>query len=128
MNIYPYNYYILYGSIGLLVLALLITLIKALKMSKSFKNMNLETSSIQDSLNNMNKKTAFINEVKEAKKKKYGWLKTAIPIAIAIRAIYNSNDDLHGLKGYKTAAQTYMKRTTQENKLIKRVNRAIIKK
>ena len=128
MNIYPYNYYILYGSLGLLVLALLITLIKALKMAKSFKNMNLETSAIQDNLNNMNKKTILINEVKEAKKKKYGWLKTALPIAIAIRAIYNSNDDLHGIKGYKTAAQTYMKRTSQENKFIKRVNRALVKK
>lgn len=128
MNIYPYNYYILYGSISLLVLALLITLIKALKMAKSFKNMNLETSAIQDNLNNMNKKTILINEVKEAKKKKYGWLKTALPIAIAIRAIYNSNDDLHGIKGYKTAAQTYMKRTSQENKFIKRVNRALVKK
>ena len=97
-------------------------------MAKSFKNMNLETSAIQDNLNNMNKKTILINEVKEAKKKKYGWLKTAIPIAIAIRAIYNSNDDLHGIKGYKTAAQTYMKRTSQENKFIKRVNRALVKK
>ena len=97
-------------------------------MSKSLKNMNLETNNIQASLGNLQNKSKIINEEKEAKKKKYGWLKTALPIAIAIRAIYNNNDELHGIKGYTTAAQTYIKRNQQESKIIKRINRALLKK
>lgn len=128
INIYPINFYILYAAIAILVIALLITLIKVMKMGKSLKAMNLETTAIKDNLANMQFKTKIINETREEKKKKTAWLKTALPIALAIQAIYRNNDDMVGVKGYTSAAKVYFKNTQAEQKIIRRVNRALLKK
>lgn len=128
LNIYPYNYYSLYGALILLGLVLVITLFKALKMSKNLKVMSAQTANIQNNLSIMQNKSNIAKEIKEEKKKKNAWIKTVLPIAWAIRTIYKKNDDLVGLKGYKTAATTYLKTSQAEKKIIKRVNRALLKK
>ncbi len=128
MNLYPYNYYSLYFALGLLAIVLIVTLIKVLIMSKNLKNMNNNTSIIQENISALKNKTQLVNDIKEEKKKKTAWIKTALPIALAIHTIYKKNDNLKGVSGYTKAAKAYVKNTQAEKKIIKRINKALLKK
>ena len=128
MNIYPYNYYFLYATILLTVIFLIVTLVHLSRMQKSFKAMNEEVAIINSEVKEMDRKTKVIKKEADDFQKKYGWLKTAVPIALAIHLIYKKNDDLKGVKGYQKATKVYMNDANAKRKLVQAVTKTIAKK
>lgn len=126
LSLTPYNYYILYASIGILVLSLILTALKALS---SLKAMKAATDPYVKSMNTkiklMNIKTEVLAEKKAENDKKNKYIKLAIPILLAIQKVYKNNDDMEGPKGYMQAAQKYMKDRQAENDLIAKIKKAM---
>lgn len=124
-TLYPYNLYILYAAIVLLLLFLCFTIIKALSSLKEIKTLTNNTASMQVKLNQTKEKTETIQRRANELLKKTKWIFTALPILLAMQAIYKNNDDLEGIKGYSSAAKIYFKNTNEEKKLVKRLNKAM---
>ncbi|MBP3891730.1 MAG: hypothetical protein J6D29_06105 [Solobacterium sp.] len=58
MNLYPYNYYLLYGALILLVVFLVLTLLRLRPLLEALKQMNVRVEGI-------NKETTLLNEKME---------------------------------------------------------------
>ena len=103
MNLYPWNYYILYASILLLVIFIVLTAMKALGLLKEVQNLQKGTEPMQRSLSLMQIKMEAMNEKKAEQKQKNKILMAAIPVLLAVQKAYSSDDSLEGVKGYAGA-------------------------
>ena len=103
MNLYPWNYYILYASILLLVIFIVLTAMKALGLLKEVQNLQKGTEPMQRSLTLMQIKMEAMNEKKAEQKQKNKILMAAIPVLLAVQKAYSSDDSLEGVKGYAGA-------------------------
>lgn len=69
LNLYPYNYYVLYASIALVVIMLIVLLVKLLKSAKTLQTMQPALDSMARNMKLLEIKSEVINESSEASKK-----------------------------------------------------------
>ena len=125
LNLYPYNYWILWASCLVLALCLVILVSKALNLVKQLKVMQAATEPMQKNLKLMQIKTEAVNEKKAEQQKKNKLLMAAIPILLAVQKAYSADDELHGVKGYTAAAKKVYKTSQDEKTLIAKIKKAM---
>jgi len=121
LNLYPYNYYIFYASIVLVIIFIILFLVSLVKMAKSLQPYEPTLNNIEHNTKLMEIKMEAINEKKAEDAKKNKYLKIALPIVLAIKQIYDHNDEYHGLNGYKQAANDYVTNKRNEKDLLKKL-------
>lgn len=105
LNLYPYNYYILWAAVIALVIMLVLTMVHAVHLLKAVQEKKPVLDNIQKNVQLAKIKTEAMKEKKEEDKKKDRWLKVALPFVLAIYEAYKQDDESHGIKGYKKAAK-----------------------
>lgn len=127
LNLYPYNFYILYASIALVVIMLIVLLVKLIKSAKTLQAMQPALDSMSRNMKLLEIKSEVINESSEASKKAMQPYLTLAPILFAIYMIYKNDEDLKGIKGYEKAARRYMDRQRDEKRIAKAVAKVLVK-
>lgn len=127
VNLYPYNYWILYAAIGLTLICIIALLMKLLKTAKTLKAMTPQLEHMNQQLKLASIKAEAVSEKSEADMKRIKPLLTALPILLAINSIYNKDDELEGIKGYGTAARKYVEKKSSEQQLAKAVSKILRK-
>lgn len=125
LNLYPYNYYVLYAALVLLLLFLILTAVKLLSTVKSLNEMKPGIEHLQKNLQMMQIKTDVIKEKQAADAKRNALILKALPILLAVQAVYKSSDSYSGLKGYVNAAQKVFNDRNAEQKLITKIKKAL---
>lgn len=118
LNLYPYNFYILYGALVLLLVFLIILAVKGVHLLKAISK---ETPTLQNMQKNVQLTQIKIEAMQEKKAeddKKNRWLKPLIPFLLAAYHIYRQDNELHGLKGMGGAARQVLLERAQKNGLI----------
>jgi hypothetical protein len=125
-NLYPYNYWILYAAIAVLVIYTILSLVKIAGMAKEMLAfLKPRTDKLQRELTLMQIKTEAMAEKKAEDAKKNKWIKLAMPILLAIYSTYRKDEEAHGPSGYVKAARTYFNNRNEEQKFIKKIRAAI---
>lgn len=124
LQLYPYNLWILYGAIVLLVIFLIMTLLKLLNFLKVVQSKQPQLQLIQDRVMASQQKVESINQKIAQTQKKISPLIKALPILLAIQKIYDMTDD-NGIKGYRTATSKYFNQQKNQKDFIKQVQNAI---
>lgn len=125
-DIYPYNFYILYGAIAALVVVIIISALQMAKMAKSAMNeLKPKTDHLQKNLTLMQIKMDVMNEKKAADAKKNKYIMLALPILLAVYQAYQKDDEAVGAKGVVKAARTVMNNRSEEAKLVKKIAAAL---
>lgn len=125
-NIYPYNYWILYAAIAVLVITLIVSLVKIAGMAKemiAFITPRTEMLQRKAALTQIKLDAMAEKKAEDAKKNKV--LKMVLPILLAIYSIYRKDDEANGPSGYIKAAKTYFNDRSEEQKFIKKIRAAI---
>ncbi|MDO4520553.1 MAG: hypothetical protein Q4D59_08715 [Erysipelotrichaceae bacterium] len=125
-NIYPYNYWILYAAIAVLVITLIVSLVKIAGMAKemiAFITPRTEMLQRKATLTQIKLDAMAEKKAEDAKKNKV--LKMVMPILLAIYSIYRKDDEASGPSGYVKAAKTYFNDRSEEQKFIKKIRAAI---
>ena len=125
ISFYPWNYWILYGSIVLLVIFIIMTAMKALGLLQELKTLNDKTAGMQRNLKLMQIKTEAINEKSAEQKKKNKLFMTAIPILLAVQKAYKDNDSFEGAKGYVSAAKKVYEDRQSEKSFIAKIKKSL---
>lgn len=116
MNLYPYNYWILWASIALLVIFLIMTLVHLFGLLKSVKyimpavnNMNGSLTSLQESASRMPQKKKSESPISAAK------LLSAFLLLRAVKKEYDRSSE-NGIKEYgRSAIRVIEKRNRRDN-------------
>ena len=125
-NIYPYNYWILYAAIAVLVITLIVSLVKIAGMAKEMiAFITPRTEMLQRKAQITQIKLDAMAEKKAEDAKKNKVLKMVMPILLAIYSIYRKDDEASGPSGYVKAAKTYFNDRSEEQKFIKKIRAAI---
>lgn len=126
LNLYPYNLYVLYASIVLLILFLVLTVTKLMPLAQAANALKPSAERMTANLNDMSKKaTAFGEKVSKAVK----LIKTALPWLLLLKAandLYNDSDE-NGIKEFGRSTVKAYKKREDEKKLAKNVAK-ILKK
>lgn len=125
-NIYPYNYWILYAAIAVLIITLIVSLVQMAKMAKEMNSfLQPRTDKLQRDMKLMQIKIDVMNEKKAADAKKNKYIALALPILLAVYQTYKNDDEANGPQGVIKAARTVMNNRNEEAKLIKKISAAI---
>lgn len=124
-NIYPYNFYILYGAIGLVVLFLILLLIKVIGLGKAVGAYAPQLNRLSARVEYTSIKAAAIQEKQAEDAKKNKWMKLAMPILLAVYEVYKSDPELTGIMGYKDAVLRYVKQQKDDRKLADRLRKLL---
>lgn len=108
INLEPYNYYILYAAIILLLICICYTCMKALSLLKEIKKEQVHFDSIQTNITLSKIKAEAIQEKKAETHKNDKYFKVLLPILLAIYTTYRNDEELKGIKGYQKAASKVM--------------------
>jgi membrane protein insertase Oxa1/YidC/SpoIIIJ len=123
VDLYPYNYWILYASIALLVIFIIMLLMKLAELPKAIKTYDPTFKSIERNLKLMQIKTEAMEEKRKEDEKKNKIFKLLLPILTAIYTIYRTHDDYNGVKGFGEAAKTYLRQQSDDKKLAERLKK-----
>ena len=125
-DITPYNYYILYAAIAMLVVTLILSLLQMARCAKDMLAfLQPKTDKLQRDLKIMQIKMDVMNEKKAADAKKNKYILLALPILLAVYQAYQKDDEAVGAKGVVKAAKAVYENRASEAKLIKKVAAAI---
>ena len=109
INLAPYNWYIFYGTLALLVVFLVVLVAHALPLAKEMKKYSDDISSIRKNVELTKIKTEAIRETKQASKKNDKAM-SALLLLLAIHKAYRDKDH-HNPRSYlDTAAEVLQKR------------------
>lgn len=109
INLAPYNWYIFYGALALLVVFLVVLVVHALPLMKEVKSHSDDFSSIRKNAELTKIKNEAIKETKQASKKNDKAM-SALLLLLAIHKAYRDKDQ-HGPRSYlDTAAEVLQKR------------------
>ena len=109
INLAPYNWYIFYGALALLVVFLVVLVAHALPLAKEMKKYSDDISSIRKNVELTKIKTEAIRETKQASKKNDKAM-NALLLLLAIHKAYRDKDH-HSPRSYlDTAAEVLQKR------------------
>ena len=110
MNLYPYNYYLLYISIFIVIITLIMTFLKSMPLLKELSKLSKSTISINENIqisaNKINAVTTKINKTVKA-------IKNFIPLAtfgIFVINAYKSSEE-KGLKRINNSLINATKKT-----------------
>ena len=109
INLAPYNWYIFYGALALLVIFVIVSVVHALPLVKEIKRHSDDFSSIRKNVELTKIKTGVLKEKKQASKKNdKAW--SALLLLLAVHKAYKEKDQ-HGPRSYMdTAAEVLQKR------------------
>ena len=109
INLAPYNWYIFYGALALLVVFLVALVVHALPLMKEVKKHSADYSSIRKNAALAKIKTEALRETKQASKKNDKAM-SALLLLLAIHKAYRDKDH-HSPRSYlDTAAEVLQKR------------------
>ena len=109
INLAPYNWYIFYGALALLIIFLVVLVVHALPLMKEMKSHSDDFSSIRTNIELTKIKTEAIKETKQASKKNDKAM-SALLLLLAIHKAYRDKDH-HGPRSYlDTAAEVLQER------------------
>lgn len=117
LNLEPYNYWILYASLVLLLLFLIITAFKVLKFTKELKTIKPTADHINLNSKLSKIKVDALQEKKKEDAKKNKVYQILLPILLAIKHTYDTDNNLNGTKGMVKAAQRVVKNRNDQKKL-----------
>lgn len=125
-DITPYNYWILYAAIAVLVLTLIVSLLQMARYAKDMLAfLQPKTDKLQRDLKIMQIKMDVMNEKKAADAKKNKYIMIALPILLAVYQAYQKDDEAVGPKGVVKAAKSVYESRSSEAKLVKKIASAI---
>ena len=105
MNLYPWNYILLYASCVCLIIALVILFRSLLALKKTADTMQPALTSMQSNLELINIKTSAVQEKKaEDAKKNRVWM-IAMPILLAVYDKYRKDPEASGPSGVIRSAK-----------------------
>ena len=119
LNLEPYNYWILYASLVLLLLFLIITAFKVLKFTKELKTIKPTADHINLNSKLSKIKVDALQEKKKEDAKKNKVYQILLPILLAIKHTYDTDNNLNGTSGMIKAAQRVIKNRNDQKKLFK---------
>lgn len=117
INLSPYNHWILYAAMLMLLIFLIMTGVKAASLLNAVKNYKPQFDSIQKNVTLAKIKTDAMQEKKkedDAKNKKW---KVLLPILLAIKHTYDEDASLNGAKGMAKAATKVVHDQNEQRKL-----------
>ena len=125
-DITPYNYWILYAAIALLVVTIILSLLQIARYAKEMLAfLQPKTEKLQRDLKIMQIKMDVMNEKKAADAKKNKYLMIALPLVLAVYQAYQKDDEATGPKGVVKAAKSVYESRTSEAKLVRKIAAAI---
>lgn len=125
-NIYPYNYWILYAAIAVLIITIILSLLQIAKMAKDMMGfLQPKTEKLQRNLTLAKIKMDVMSEKKAADAKKNKYIMLAMPILLAVYQQYQKDDEATGVQGVVKSARSIYETRTAEAKLIKKVASSI---
>ena len=125
MNLAPYNYWILYASIAILVITLFMTLGKVLALGKAVKAYKPELDHIQKGVKVSSVKA---NAVAGRTKQVLSIVKPALAAAgliLAAKAFYDAHDDENGVSGFTNATASVIAQRERKRNFINAVRKEI---
>lgn len=120
-TIEPYNYYVLYASLILLVLFLIYTAVKAGHLLKTVSGMKASVKPVNDNITLAKIKLEAMQEKKAEDSKKNKAASVVIPFLLLAYRLYKDDDELHGWKGYKKAAGRAMRLEKEEKRILSKL-------
>lgn len=124
VNLYPYNMYIFYASIVLLIIFIGIALSHALKALKAVKELENGLGVIKASTDTMNRKVKIVKKKIDGVKRVITPIIISLPVLLAIKKIYDASGE-HGFKGYRKAASSYYSTKIANETIAKEVEKAM---
>lgn len=121
LSLKPYNLYILYAALILLVIFLIYTAVKASSLMKSLKHMQESMKPVNDQITLAKIKTEAMQETKAENKKKDKVASIVIPFLLYAYELYKKDDELHGFKGYRKAMGKAAAYRKEEKRIIQKV-------
>lgn len=113
----PYNHYVLYAALILLLLFLIILGVKAGKLLKTVQTIKPSADSIQKNVTLAKIKMEAMQDKKKEDSVKNKRYRILIPILLAIKHTYDNDDNLNGIKGMTKAANQVLKKRTEQKKM-----------
>ena len=123
-NLYPYNYWILYLSIALVVVFLIILLMHALKLLKTLGTLQTAADSLQTRMNHINADLEVLQKKRDPlpvdpKKVIAAWL-----LFRAIRKEYKNTPE-RGIKGISKSAVKVIEKRNRSESLQKEIKKIL---
>ncbi len=124
LNLYPYNYWILYLSIALVVVFLIILLMHALKLLKTLGTLQTAADSLQTRMNHINADLEILQKKRDPlpvdpKKVLAAWL-----LFRAIRKEYKNTPE-RGIKGISKSAVKVIEKRNRSESLQKEIKKIL---
>ena len=113
-TLYPYNKWILIGMVIIAILSLIYLFIHVMKLFRTIEEQQKEFAVIDKKLELSSIKAEVLAEDKAKKAKQNRVAKMLIPALLAIRSVYQNNENYHGMKGYRKAAKDVLTLTPLE--------------
>lgn len=117
----PYNYYVLYAALILLIIFLIYTAIKASHLLKTVNGMKESLKPVNNQVTMAKIKVDAMQEKKAEDKKKDKIAAVVIPFLLYAYQLYKKDDDLHGLKGYGKAMTKAAANRKEEQRIIQKI-------
>lgn len=117
----PYNYYVLYASLILLIIFLVYTIVKAGHLLKTVSAMKASVKPVNDNITLAKIKLEAMQEKKAEDRKKNKAASVVIPFLLLAYRLYKDDDELHGWKGYKKAAGRAMRLEKEEKRILSKL-------
>ena len=113
-TLYPYNKWILIGMIIITVLFLIYLITHVMRLSGTIKDQQEKITAISKNLELAGIKAEVLAEDKAKKAKQNRVAKMLIPALLAIRSVYQNNENYHGIRGYRKATKDVLTLTPLE--------------
>lgn len=117
----PYNYYVLYASLILLILFLIYTVVRAAHLLKTVSSMKTSLKPVHDNVTLAKIKMEAMQEKKAEDSKKNKAASVLIPFLLLAYRLYKEDDELHGWKGYRKAAGRAMRLEKEEKRILSKL-------
>ena len=123
-NLYPYNYWILYLSIALVILCLILLLVHALRLLKTLGTLQTAAQSLQTRMNSINDDMAVLQKKREPlpvdpKKVLAAWL-----LFRAIRKEYKNTPE-RGIKGISKSTVKVLEKRNRSDSIQKEIRKIL---
>lgn len=113
-SLYPYSKWLLIGMFVISILFMIYLFRHMLKLFQTIEEQQKQLTSINKSLALAGIKAEVLFEEKAKKAKQNRIAKMLIPALLAIRSVYQNNENYRGIKGYRKATKDVLTLTPLE--------------
>ncbi|MGM9941535.1 MAG: hypothetical protein ACI32N_06040 [Bulleidia sp.] len=113
-TLYPYNRYLFYLMLVVTVCMLAYALSGLIQLEKTVKAQQPAWDQIEKELKLLEIKSSVLEEERERKRKQNRIAGLIIPALLAVRSVYRSHQDYHGVSGYTKAIRDVLFGTPSE--------------